>query len=470
MNDKEYKLLWDEAYNQLKNEFINQGKQEEFEIWFNMDFAKANDKNFCVFVPSDFMWDRIKSIGIKKAMEDKLSEICGSKIYIDSYQIKSNINQNIKITEQTISPSEKTSQNNSNLLSQTIKTSKKHPDLDPNFTFESFVPSENTNFAYNVALAVSKNPGNAYNPILIYGGVGLGKTHLMEAIGNKIYSERGDSLKICYITAENFANKFTESIANKKMNEFKAKYRKVDVLLMDDIHFLIGKPQTQEELFNTFESLKQHKSQMVFTCDRPIHELPSIEERLKSRFFSGICVDLQPPSYETRCAIIQRKLALKKKTLSPQIIDYIAKNVQTNVRDLEAYLKTTLAYIEFSEEEVPLEEIEEHIFRKNPSSSNSKPIKINTIQKVVADYYGISLSDLTGKKRNSKISNARHVAVYLSRTLTEYSLPEIGCEFGGRDHTTIMHSNTKIEDALKTDSQLNYTIEKLIENIKNYKK
>lgn len=485
MNNQDYKALWDEAYRQIKEEFTQQGKSTDFSIWFNMDFCKASDNKFSVYVPSEFMWQRILSLGYKEMMEKKLSSLVGQQIIIDSYQLKSNFNS-ISVVEQTNSSSQQTTSESSPIYqqspfsatqnvphnTQTAQVSAplvKHPQLKEEFNFDTFVAGENSTFAYNVALAASNNPGKSYNPILIYGGVGLGKTHLMQSIGNKLYKERGEKFKITYINAENFTNEFTTAIRTSTTDQFKSKYRKMDLLLLDDIHFLIGKPGVQEELFNTFESLSQKNAQMVFTCDRPITELKGIEDRLKSRFSSGICIDLQPPNYETRCAIIQRKLEILNQTLAPEVIDYLAKTVLTNVRDLEACLKKSLAYAELMQEPLTIE-IASKLFGDTLNSPSSENLTIDTIQKVVADYYNISVSDIKSKKRDQKFANPRHIAVYITRNLTEFALPEIGNEFGGRDHTTIMHSIDKIETLLKTDSSLSSTIEMLIRNIKEYRK
>lgn len=482
MNDQDYKLLWNEAISQIRQDFEAQGNINDFMLWFRMEFARASDDKINIYVPSDFMWAQIQQRNYISIMENKLSSIAGRKIVISGYKIKScqNIIDNSTADSQNSVP--QTTQNSqiSSPSSQSVPTPlstgienltpKIHPQLNENFTFDTYVTGENSLFAYNVAIAASNNPGSVYNPILIYGGVGLGKTHLMQSIGNKLYADRGDSFKICYITSENFTNEFTTSIRTNTTDKFKSKYRKIDLLLLDDIHFLIDKIGVQGELFNTFEALSQHKSQMVFTCDRPITELKGIEDRLKSRFSSGICIDLQPPNYETRYAIIEKKLEILNKTLSPEVIDYLAKNIQTNVRDLEACLKKAVAYAELMGKELTLEIVSKLFKDTFVSPSSTAPITIDTIQKVVADHYNISISDLKSKKRDNKYSNPRHIAVYLSRHLTEFSLPEIGNEFGGRDHTTIMHSNSKIEDLLKTDSDLNSTIQILSKKIKEYKK
>ena len=304
---------------------------------------------------------------------------------------------------------------------------------------------------------------------MIYGGVGLGKTHLMQSIGNYIYKEKGPSAKICCVSAESFTNEFIASLHDKTPDKFKNKYRKLDVLLIDDIHFLQDKEGTQEELFHTFNALFDNHSQLVFTCDRPITELKNITDRLKSRFGLGMNVDIQMPNYETRRAILTQKLSSQGKEIPEEVIDYIAKNVQTNVRDLQASLLKMIAYSDLIGSTLTIE-IAQQQLRDTFSSPVSGTINIDTIQKVVAEQYSISLSDLKGRKRDRKYVKPRQIALYIARNLTEYSLKELGNEFGGKDHSTVMHSLEKIEDELKTDSQLNSMIQMLIRNIKDYKK
>ena len=352
---------------------------------------------------------------------------------------------------------------------------KKHTDLREDYTFDTFVMGENNSFAYNAAVAVSKNPGRAYNPVLIHGGVGLGKTHLIQAIGNAVYQSGG--LKVIYITAENFTNEFIQSLNDKTPQKFKNKYRSADVLLIDDIHFLQNKESTQEELFYTFDALYNSYKQIVFTCDRPISELKNLTERLRSRFERGLNVDLQPPKYEMRRAILEKKLAYihdqscsKITSLIPQeVIDLIAQNVETNVRDLESCLTKIIAYAELVESKVTLE-IAQQQLRDKFSSSQPSNISIDVIQRVVADDFNISLVDIKGKKRTKNVTLPRQIAMYIAQEITEFSTTELGIEFGGKDHTTVMHSCQKIREAILTDSKLDSKIQYLIKTVKDYKK
>jgi len=400
-------------------------------------------------------------------VKNKLNELTGQNIDIN-YIVRKSSSLNDK-NENFNEAKENAEKNNISPAEIPLKTKKKHPQLREDYTFDTFVPGDNSAFAYNASLAVAKNPGKAYNPILIYGGVGLGKTHLMQSIGNYIYNEKGENVKICYVSAENFTNEFTSAIKNNTVSSFKAKYRKLDVLLLDDIHFLQNKDATQEELFYTFEELYNNKKQMVFTCDRPITELKNIEDRLKTRFSRGMSIDLQPPNYETRKAILQKKLDIFGKSIPADVVDYIAKNVQTNVRDLESCLNKMIGYSELINKNLTIE-IAQQQLRDTFSQPSNGSITIETIQKVVADHYNISMNDIKSKKRDKKFVVPRQIAIYISRHLIEYSFPELGNEFGGRDHTTAMHSYEKVEEQLKTDSSLNSTIQLLIREIKDYKK
>lgn len=337
------------------------------------------------------------------------------------------------------------------------------------YTFETFIPGDNSNFAYNASLAVAKNPGRQYNPILIYGGSGLGKTHLMNAIGNYIFNNGGEKLKICYISAENFTNEFILSTKEGTTKEFKNKYRNLDVLLLDDIHFLQNKDATQEELFYTFNALHEKHAQMVFTCDRPIKEIKNMADRLVSRLSNGLCIDLQPPDYETRIAILQKKMELMGKTLQPEIVEYIAKSVETNVRELEASLYKVFGYADLVGQNPNLDTVK-NLLKDILTQNNTDNISLELIQKVIAEEYQISVSDLKSKKRDQKYVIPRQIAIYITRELTEITYTEIGNEFGGKDHSTIMTAYKKIADQIKLDSSLDSKIQILMREIKQYKK
>jgi chromosomal replication initiator protein len=329
------------------------------------------------------------------------------------------------------------------------------------------VIGENNSFAANAAFAIAKNPGTAYNPCLIYGGVGLGKTHLIQSIGNLAYQEFG-GIKIVYVTAEQFTNEFIQAIKDKKNHIFKNKYRGVDILLIDDIHFLQNKTETQEELFHTFNALYDANKQMVFTCDRPVSELKQLTDRLRSRFERGLNVDLQPPNYETRYAILKKKIEKTSVSIPDDVIEVICRNITTNVRDLEAALTKLIAYSELVNKNITIE-IAQKQLKDVFANPKSGAVTIETIQRVVADYFSLSYNDLRGKKRTKAIAFPRQIAMYITRELTEYSTTEVGDEFGGRDHTTVMHAFQRVENRMKTDPTIESTITNLIRMVKEYK-
>lgn len=482
MSSQNYKLFWEEALKQIKQEYIQKNQADEFQIWFNMTYVEDNANEIKVAVPSEFLWDKMMELGYVLAIQNKLMEITGQTLKIICEIRKKTESLSVPIVESVpVDNQNSVTQNSSNssensdnservqiINEEKPKTLKKHPDLNLDYTFEKFVPSDSNILAYNASLAAAKNPGKAYNPILIYGGVGLGKTHLMQSIGNYIYNENPEKLKICYITTEDFTNEFLVAIKNQTTQKFKEKYRSLDVLLLDDIHFIMKKDRTQEELFYTFEALYQKKAQIVFTCDRPISELTNIEERLKSRFGRGMTIDLKLPDFESRCAIIQKKLEIMGKTMPEDFINYIAKNVQTNIRDIESSVTKIIGFTDLVQRPINLEVVQ-NLLRDNIEQQTPGTINIETIQKTVADYYGVSLSDIKSKRKNKKFVVPRQIAIYISRILGQYSYPQLGDEFGGRDHTTIIHSFEMIEKELKTGTNsaaLDSTIQTLIRKIK----
>ena len=338
--------------------------------------------------------------------------------------------------------------------------------LQPRYTFESFVVGENSNFAFNAATAVAELPGTSYNPLLIYGGVGLGKTHLMHAIGNRIL-ERHKDLRIICVTAEDFTNEFIKTIHDRTTNDFKNKYRNIDVLLIDDIHFFQSKHGVQEELFHTFNALYDANKQLVFTCDRPASELKDFSERLKSRFMMGLKTDLTTPGFETRAAIIRKKLELYRRGFNEDVVNLVAKSIETNVRDLDSCINQIIAYADLIKVQ-PTFDIAQNVIKQLTNSFKPPAIDVSSIIKTVADYYKLSISDLRGKKRSKNIALARQVEMYIIRETTDYSTTEIGTEFNGRDHTTVMHSCQKIEDLVKFDASFASVVNRLTQDCKEH--
>lgn len=463
MDKKDYKKIWNEAYEQIREDYKSKNLEEEFDIWFRMDYIEGSVDSIKISIPSEFMLATIIKKGYLNEIKSKITNLCGRKIKIFCVVTKQNETSSNEIS--------KTEKKNIFLKNENQNYKlKNYLQLREDFTFENFVRGENNEYAYSASLAAAKQPGKKYNPLFIYGGVGLGKTHLMQAIGHYIFNNSPigkKKLKICYTTAENFLNEMTFAIRDNSSERFQQKYRTLNVLLLDDIHFLQNKIATQEEVFFTFESLSKIHAQIVFTCDRPPAELNGISERLKSRFTSNLIIDLQPPSYEVRKAILLKKLELKQKKIPENVIDFIAKNINSNVRDLESCLENTIAYSELLKKELTIEIVERYLNIKT-KISNEK-ISIKSIQQFVANYYNISLDDIRGVKRNKKIVFSRHIAIYISRILTEFSFNEIALEFGGKDHSTVIHSFNKIESLLKTDEKLNFVVESLIKQIRKNK-
>lgn len=476
MSERIYEEAWEYTMKVLHDLYKSQNKEDEFKLWFNMNYVEDTIDTITVSVASSFLQQTMQKKGNFDIVLKKLKEITGQEdIRLNCIVVKEELSESKKSeslndekpSKKSVEP--ETSSSNSNAAENKKANLKKHQLLQEEYTFDTFIPGDNSNFAYNASIAVAKNPGKQYNPILLYGGSGLGKTHLMQAIGNYIYNSGGEKLKICYVSAETFTNEFTVSIKEGKTNAFKNKYRNLDVLLLDDIHFLQNKEQTQEELFYTFNALHEKKAQMVFTCDRPIKEIKNMAARLVSRLANGLCIDLQPPSYETRVAILQKKIDLMDKTLSQDIVEYIAKNIETNVRDLEAALNKVFGYADLVEKKPDLE-ITKHLLKDVMDSGSTESISIDVIQKVIADNYQISVADLKGKKRDKKFVIPRQIAIYIARELTEMAYTDIGNEFGGKDHSTIMSAYNKIAEQIKIDSSLESKIQLYIREIKEYKK
>lgn len=444
----DYGIFWKETITQIQKNITDQ----EFQMWFNnMNYIESREAQIVISVPSSFYKDQVTQRYLP-LIEGKLQELSGQKISIE-FIIKS------------IRPAASgKKQHPSKTINPVAAKKRKHHQLNSEYNFERFIRGENNDFAYMAAFAIAKNPGKSYNPCLIYGGVGLGKTHLLQAIGNSSYQDFPE-LKTVYVTAETFTNEFILAIKENKGHQFKNKYRTVDVLLIDDVHFLPGKVETQEELFHTFNALYDANKQLVFTCDRPVSELKALSDRLRSRFERGLNVDLQPPNYETRLAILKKKIEEKNIYINNDVADLICKNIKTNVRDLEKALTKLIAYAELVNKEISIE-IAQRQLKDFFSNHQGRNVPIDFIQKIVAEYFGLSIVDIKGKKRTKAIVYPRQISMFITRDITEFSTTEVGLAFGGRDHTTVMHACKRIEDRMKTDSMLEPTIQNLIRNIK----
>jgi len=324
--------------------------------------------------------------------------------------------------------------------------------LDPSFTFETHVEGKSNQLARAAAKQVGENPGGAYNPLFIYGGVGLGKTHLMQAAGNLILSHRPEA-SVAYIHAERFVADMVKALQHNAINEFKKLYRNLDALLIDDIQFFVGKERSQEELFHTFNALQESKRQVIITADRFPRELVGVEERLISRFGSGLIVSIDPPELETRVAILIKKAKQEGVELPEDVAFFIAKRVRSNVRELEGALRRIMASAYFTGRQIDVSLVNDSL--KDLISFQERLVTINNIQKTVAEYFKIRVSDLHAKSRSRQVARPRQVAMALAKELTDHSLPEIGDAFGGRDHTTVLHACRKIAELKAKDSRVN---------------
>jgi chromosomal replication initiator protein len=331
------------------------------------------------------------------------------------------------------------------------------------YTFDTFVIGNSNRFAHAAALAVAESPARSYNPLFIYGGVGLGKTHLMHAIGNFVL-QRSPNTRILYVSSEKFTNELIESIRDKNPIEFRNHYRNADILLIDDIQFLAGKEGTQEEFFHTFNALHEANKQIIISSDRPPKEIPTLEDRLRSRFEWGLITDIQAPDLETRIAILRKKAKVENLQVANEVMVYIADKIHSNIRELEGALIRVMAYASLTSSPITVEIAAEALKDIIPVTT-PKQISIEMIQQSVAEFFHLSLGEFKAKKRTRAIAFPRQIAMYLSRELTDYSLPKIGDEFGGRDHTTVIHAHEKITQARRKDPLLDKRINEIVQRI-----
>jgi len=345
------------------------------------------------------------------------------------------------------------------------RTAEEGSRLNPKYTFDTFVPGSSNRFAHAAARAVAEQPAKAYNPLFVYGESGLGKTHLLHAIGHyarTLYA----GMKVRYVSSEEFTNEFINSIRDDKAKEFQRRYRDVDVLLVDDIQFLSGKVQTQEEFFHTFNTLHNANKQIVITSDLPPKQLQGFEDRMSSRFEWGLITDVQPPDLETRIAILRKKSAQERLTAPPDVLEYIASKMSTNIRELEGALIRVTAFASLNRAPVTLD-LAEIVLRDLVTDAAGPEITANLIMTQTASYFGITMDDLTGASRSRVLVEARQIAMYLCRELTDLSLPKIGQQFGGRDHTTVMHADRKIRQLIAERRSLYNKVSDLTARIKS---
>ena len=369
----------------------------------------------------------------------------------NTFSFLTNINYEIKILSD-----EEIGEKKPSFSGENLSYNYKSTNLKPEYTFDSFVVGDNNKFAHAAALAVAEAPATAYNPLFLYGGSGLGKTHLMHAIGNEILKRDKDA-KILYISAETFMNQLINAITENKTEEFRNKYRNITVLLIDDIQFIAGKKSTQEEFFHTFNALHDSGKQIIISSDRPPRDIELLEERLRTRFEWGLLADISNPDYETRLAILRKKAMLNNVIIDDEILSNIAVKIDANIRELEGALKKVIAKASLNNCPITMELTNQAI--ADILLHKEKVLSIEYIQEIVSKYFRISVEDLKGSRRSSDVAYPRQIAMYLCRNVAQISLPKIGAGFGKRDHSTVMHACKKIEEDMKTDTNTKLIVE-----------
>lgn len=447
--DADLKKLWDQTLTIIKAEM----SEVSFNTWIkSCEPISISNDIIRISVPNSFTQDILEK-RYKDLVANSIKSIC-SKLYKIEFLIASDIKSDETSKEDT--PELK--KNKAVLISDELSTT-----LNPKYTFDSFVIGNSNRFAHAASLAVAEAPAKAYNPLFIYGGVGLGKTHLMHAIGHYILDSNPNA-RVEYVSSEKFTNELINAIKDDKNEEFRNKYRNVDVLLIDDIQFIAGKERTQEEFFHTFNALHDANKQIILSSDRPPKEIPTLEDRLRSRFEWGLIADIQVPDFETRMAILKKKADVEKLNVANEVMVYIATKIKSNIRELEGALIRIVAYSSLTNKEITVDLASEAL-KDIISKKQGKNITISIIQDIVASYFNLRIEDLKSQRRTRNIAYPRQIAMYLSRKLTDMSLPKIGEEFGGRDHTTVIHAYEKISENLNTDESLQHTIEDITKKL-----
>ena len=443
--------LWDEVLAQMQKKV----SKPSYETWLKSTKASSlQGDTLTITAPNEFARDWLEG-RYTHLISSVLYEVVGEELLV-KFIIPQNQNNSDVDDQFTADKKKKKRDAESNEYPQHMLNNKN--------TFDTFVIGSGNRFAHAASLAVAEAPAKAYNPLFIYGGVGLGKTHLMHAIGHYVL-EHNPSAKVVYLSSEKLTNEFINSIRDNKAVEFRNKYRNVDVLLIDDIQFLAGKEQTQEEFFHTFNTLHEESKQIVISSDRPPKEIPTLEDRLRSRFEWGLITDITPPDLETRIAILRKKAKAEGLDIPNEVMLYIANQIDSNIRELEGALIRVVAYSSLINKDINADLAAEALKDIIPSSK-PKIITILEIQKAVGEHYNVKLEDFKAKKRTKSVAFPRQIAMYLSRELTDSSLPKIGDEFGGRDHTTVIHAHEKISKLYQSDAQLQQQINEIKNRLK----
>ncbi len=444
MNDTEVSITWEKIISILQKKISNPSLETWLQLMLPVDIV---DNIFYIQVPESFSKEWLAE-RYQPIIRSTLNDITEKDLDV-KFILKDEIPQAL----QSSTKKNKSDQNESFV------------NLNPKYSFDSFVVGDSNRFAYAASLAVADSPAKTYNPFFMYGGVGLGKTHLMHAIAQHI-KNKNKKLKIAYVTSEKFTNDLINSIRDKKQEEFRNKYRNMDILLIDDIQFVAGKESTQEEFFHTFNTLYEANKQIIISSDRPPKEIPTLEDRLRSRFEWGLITDIQPPDLETRIAILRKKVQLENMTISDDILYFIADRIQSNIRELEGALIRLAAFSSLNGCETNLTMASEVLKNLLPPKQ-TKQINIQLIHQVVSEFFHVKMEDLKSKRRTRNIAFPRQIAMYLTREMTDLSLPKIGEYFGGRDHTTVIHACERVQSELQADETLQNNINKIINMIKN---
>ncbi|CDQ18390.1 chromosomal replication initiator protein DnaA [Halobacillus karajensis] len=445
--------LWTNTLDQIKEKI----SKPSFETWLKATKADSLSENTLTIVaPNEFARDWLEN-QYESLITETLYEVTGAELDTKFIipESKDDSLEDVKLSSKKV-PNVKNNGNEESPQSM----------LNSKYTFDTFVIGSGNRFAHAASLAVAEAPAKAYNPLFIYGGVGLGKTHLMHAIGHYVL-DHNPNAKVVYLSSEKFTNEFINSIRDNKAVNFRNKYRSVDVLLIDDIQFLAGKEQTQEEFFHTFNTLHEESKQIVISSDRPPKEIPTLEDRLRSRFEWGLITDITPPDLETRIAILRKKAKAEGLDIPNEVMLYIANQIDTNIRELEGALIRVVAYSSLINSDINASLAAEALKDIIPSSK-PKVITIEAIQEMVGEKYNVRLEDFPAKKRTKSVAFPRQIAMYLSRELTDFSLPKIGEEFGGRDHTTVIHAHEKISKMVADDQQLQRELDEIKEQLKTH--
>jgi chromosomal replication initiator protein len=437
--------IWDFAQQHLRSML----SADTYKLWFESLRATGMDGNVLVLeVSNDFceVWLKDNYMGL---LQDVVALAAGRQLQIKFKVCSGNgaVAQAAVVAPPKPKAVESPAERNSN-----------HSELNfnPKNTFETFVVGNNNNFSYAAALAVAQSPGKSYNPLFLYGGVGLGKTHLLHAIGQHVFNNKKGA-RVAYVSSEKFTNEYIDAIQNNLLVKFRKKYRQTDVLLIDDIQFLAGKERIQEEFFHTFNALHESHKQIVLTCDRPASEIQNLEHRLVSRFEWGLVTDLQPPDIEMRLAILNKKAQIMGVTLPEEIMNFLANRIRTNIRRLEGALIRVASYASLTGKKLSIEVVE-GLLREVLHEEGRFSISIEVIQKKVAEHFDIRLADMTSKRRPENIAFPRQIAMFLSRQMTESSLSSIGEAFGGRDHGTVLHACRLVKDRMEIDSSVRQVV------------